>query len=35
MLEVQWADDAHHPEPEKVRISPLFEQFIRFDEQAE
>lgn len=35
LLEVQWSKDAHFPEPEKVRISSLFGQFIQFDEKAE
>lgn len=35
LLEIQWTDDTHFPKPGKVRISPLFEQYIRFDEQAE
>ncbi|MBC2604244.1 hypothetical protein [Puniceicoccus vermicola] len=35
LLEIQWTDESHFPKPGKVRISPLFEQYIRFDEQAE
>lgn len=35
LLEVQWPDDTHFPEPKTIRISPLFEQFIQFNERAE
>lgn len=35
LLEVQWSQDAHFPKPDKVRISPLFGQFIQFNKDAE
>lgn len=31
MLEIQWTSNRHYPEPERIRLSPLFRKFIRFN----
>lgn len=34
MLDIKWSDDPRFREPKRIRLSPLFSKFIRFNEQA-
>ena len=34
LLEVEWTQEARFPKPKRIRLSPLFDSFIHFNENA-